>query len=284
MNDLPNELVHEILSYLSLKALKTKTKRISKFWNEISKQLAEEKLANCKYVLENLQNYPIEVLADPESRLDAKILSDMARLMYKGDKHPFKAWCLGNFEYPGDSNVVTGIELKLESLDSQLGSFVFVPTGMLTFGIWVNHVGFFPITAAYESSIFSFPPKVDPLLRFWFHEDSKNSPGADFILNQYNQTERLSKAKDISKKNGVHENVLTNSFGNCGKIVYQIISEGANTLSKDGILPSSTGHSLDELIPRDNVIFQHLEMQEKKTMGVLLKLYISPEAIISVSI
>jgi hypothetical protein len=273
MNDLPYEILHQIFGHLPLHILVGKIKKISKTFLTVANDVGGGRLLG----LTNLLNGIGHVVPNTSILPNVFDIEEMG--LFGGSVEtlsPFKTWLLVNLEYPNESNVITAIELILEGTNLSTGQLTMRPTGEASFGMWVDHVGYFPITAPYEMTQISFPPSVDPTFRLWSHVDEKSAPGARFILNQPNSSELLPSSKvKIKKEKGCFRTVLHDSFGPVGSIKYQITTAESDLAGVSSMPPTLRGSEL---------MLHHLEQEIKKVVGEIELIYINPQVLLSIPI
>ncbi|KAJ2992957.1 hypothetical protein HDV02_002741 [Globomyces sp. JEL0801] len=136
----------------------------------------------------------------------------------------FSTMLLGSFERDSDS-LVTGIELTLNGYDVATTSLTFVPSGNAAFGMFIDHLGFLPITKSYPWSEFSFESGTNTQFRFWFYKDKDTSktPLSMFKVNNNKDILPIN-CMPLIKELGRYRVLLKDEFGVIGCIEYEIKS------------------------------------------------------------
>ncbi|KAJ3326259.1 hypothetical protein HDV06_000135 [Boothiomyces sp. JEL0866] len=181
----------------------------------------------------------------------------------------FTAWILGNFEHPAESQVFTGIEIVIDGFNVQKCSLVFKPTGNATFGMFVDQLGYVPITSPYEWNSFNFRKTVAPVLQLWFH--TSNDQDSPNIIQSNNVNSKLPVGTtSLTQTIGVHKMNLKDDIGYLGFIEYEITSTGL--LESNMEIPSgAVGES----------ILQFYQQEELKVNGKIKSVHINPQVLFS---
>ncbi|KAJ3373967.1 hypothetical protein HDU91_000023 [Kappamyces sp. JEL0680] len=269
MREFPYELLHLIFARLPLYQLLQKIKRVCRSWNAVAQHVTEARLKGCLALLHDIGH------AVPSTGIPNLFeIEAMETHGAAGETvSPFKAWLLCNLEYSSDSNVITAIEVSLDGYHLASGHLTFRPTGLASFGMWVDYVGFFPITTPYSLSQFSFPPSIQPQFRLWCHVDAKIVANAPTLLNQPNATYLLPQTRtNIQKELGQWQLCLHDQLGQVGCLSYQIITPESELGVVSSLPPSLRGSEL---------VLHHLEQDTKKVVGEINALYINPQALLS---
>lgn len=271
---LPFELIEQYFSFLPMHTLLKTCKQVNQIWRKVAKGIIKKQIKGCYRLLNNIGSIkPSENIPNFFDINELGLRGSKSRLETES---PFKSWLLCNLEYPSDSNVISGIEIELSSYDEDAGELIFTPTGSATFGMWVEHVGFFPITAPYSLPVIAWLPNVKPLFRIWTHVDEKMYPDAHLILNQPNSTSSLPKnKKDAAISAGDFVLSLYDDIGKVGRVQYTIL-QGA----KDDGLESIHQHSnLPPSLSGENLMLMHLEKEEHKIASSITAVYINPQVL-----
>jgi hypothetical protein len=141
-------------------------------------------------------------------------------------------------------------------------------------GMWVEHVGFFPITAPYPLPNIAWLPKVDPLFRVWTHANEKLYPNVHLLLNQSNNTTALPKNKSVPERNSGTFNIkLFDEFGITGHINYSVTSGASDRLPYSNLPSSLSG---------EHLLLMHLEQEESKIVSSIHLVHLDPQALLAI--
>jgi hypothetical protein len=117
---LPNELLLHVFSYIPFYSLKLDVQYVCRDWRRCARDILEKRLADSVELLQK---------AHTTNAKDAQLRS-VYDTEEEGEGKPtkFTCWLLGNFEHPSESQVVTGMEVKLHGFDRETGMLEFLPT------------------------------------------------------------------------------------------------------------------------------------------------------------
>ena len=141
--------------------------------------------------------------------------------------------------------------------------------------MWVEHVGFFPITALYALTDLAFKSKVEPLLRIWSHPNDIVYHKAHLLLKQSNNTSKLPSNKvSLDRNLGVHDVKLKDEYGLVGHITYTITTpENPQRLQFSNLPMSLSG---------ENLMLMHLEEEETKIVSTINDIYLNPQVFLAI--
>jgi hypothetical protein len=117
---LPNELLLHVFTYIPFHTLKFEIQNVCRDWRLCARDILEKRLAEGVELLQQ---------AHTTNAKDAQLRS-VYDTEEEGDGKPtkFTCWLLGNFEHPTESQVVTGLEVKLQGFDRETSLLEFLPT------------------------------------------------------------------------------------------------------------------------------------------------------------
>lgn len=128
---LPIELILQVLTYVPLCELRNKTLYLNRSWHLCSHESIANRLKLC---VRQVRAYEAQ---------KTKLFRPSACI-------------LGNFDTQANSQVLTSISLNINAVKN--GLLEFSPSGLASFGVWMEHIGFIPITKQHEWAQFAFDP------------------------------------------------------------------------------------------------------------------------------
>ncbi|KAI8919517.1 hypothetical protein BC831DRAFT_481485 [Entophlyctis helioformis] len=137
-------------------------------------------------------------------------------------------WLLGNLadDSPGASNLITALPLHIDSFDTASGTLVFRASGLETFGMWVDSIGFLPLIPHYPAAGFSFGVTASPWLHLWFHAPGPASSSTSSGYANHRFFTRLdalpATTKPLSAVVGRHTVGLRDRIGAAATLVYDV--------------------------------------------------------------
>jgi hypothetical protein len=254
---LPTELLLSVFSYIPMHELQFQIQSVSTEWRRCAQEIVRKRLDGIVDLLQQAHSHK------NSTTLHSIYDTEQERIA----SNRFTGWLLGNFEHPGDSQVVTGLQIQLEGWDRDTGLLSFVYTGLASFGMWVDHLGYISITRPYLWSKFNFSPLMKPTLRFWFHVETKN-PNAKLLRHTNSSQSTPTTTSEILPQTGQHRLPLKDEFGIVGFVEYLI--DPIKTTMEPTFDPEQLGGNLLQL----------LDEEEAKASGQLIRVLIHPLSII----
>ena len=259
MDSLPNELLLLIMDQLPFHILKNRTRFVCGAFRIASNKLIEQRLSQVKNSLDKLY---------PNRQSPTRILSNTFELD--------NAFLLGEFQTGGEhpsTNLVSGIALNPSRISVSNCSIVFTPFGNEIFGIWVNKLGFVPLTTSNPSSSLHISKRTTAYLHYWLH------PAGSTIPTTSSSSTTLSSlptaTKPLNLEDGTHCVTLRDEIGFAGVLTYRTTNLTEPITSNDELL-----HELQDLLITNG----SLEENDAKVRIDVLEVHMDPQVLLQVPV
>ncbi|KAJ3262018.1 hypothetical protein HK103_003861 [Boothiomyces macroporosus] len=137
-----------------------------------------------------------------------------------------------------------------------------------TFGMFVDQLGYVPITSLYEWNSFNFRKTVAPVLQLWFHMLNADHDFPNIIQSNNVNSKLPLGTRSIAQTIGQHKMILKDDIGYTGFIEYEITSTGLLESNMD-IPAGAVGES----------ILQFYQQEELKVIGKIKSVHINPQVL-----
>jgi hypothetical protein len=150
------------------------------------------------------------------------------------------------------------MSLKLSGVNFESGLLQYIPTGEASFGMWIEYVGYIPITRPHAWESFHFHPTMVVKFHFWFDSSGQTDETSPFARSKVILSTLPTGTRSVQGDIGMHRMQLHDEFGHAGWLTYNIDRVGFTYSQSDSLSDSLILGEIDAMQTGEMQIFGQL--------------------------